>query len=463
MFEFDPNPDPLAPPPGPLPGLPPELPPEPTLDALAGVRRQTVWLLGCEIGCERCPPHAGYRDDVLGARGLKPQTWLQIRTGLRKVWTEAADGADPAALTLADYRAWQARKLDPKAGNVRGPTYSPNSLHHYDKIVWSCYRWAVAMGLVTVDPFAGKRQAKAARPVARDLPDDQVAALWALVGGLDVRMRAIIMLAASGFRVGEIAEARREGFAGGETPSLTVRRMKSLHKQRIPLDRQVAAALTALIATYDRDKGPLIESQHEPGVHVQPHWITSLVSEVMREAGARETAHGLRHTFATLLAKRGVPDGVISYLLGHRSVSSTQGYIIGAQDERARAALANAWLPGAPPGVECDGRPVGRPPGRPGPLRRAAAIQRSPTIDGRVAKPNDPRAPRSPAHPNQPVYPPIPGPSVTVPLYEMAQSLSLQADSGATESPAQAMRRARRRPRDRGLSMRRRRSSGGAQ
>ena len=61
-----------------------------------------------------------------------------------------------------------------------------------------------------------------------------------------------------------------------------------------------------------------------------PSYARSLLKRLARKAGidpSRVRPHGLRHTFASELARGNVPLTVIQSALGHRSLLTTMSYI----------------------------------------------------------------------------------------------------------------------------------------
>jgi len=66
------------------------------------------------------------------------------------------------------------------------------------------------------------------------------------------------------------------------------------------------------------------------GGPVIPSYVRSLLKRLAKQAGldpSRVRPHGLRHTFASELARENVPLTVIQSALGHRSLLTTMSYI----------------------------------------------------------------------------------------------------------------------------------------
>jgi integrase len=116
---------------------------------------------------------------------------------------------------------------------------------------------------------------------------------------------------------------------------VTILHGKGDRRRTIPVDPQ-AMALVELWLRLRRDleltaRHPFFctISQPNPG---QPYW-SSVVRKKLKntavKAGVtkRVHPHGLRHTYATELAREGVPVHIIRRLLGHQSLDTTERYI----------------------------------------------------------------------------------------------------------------------------------------
>jgi integrase len=70
---------------------------------------------------------------------------------------------------------------------------------------------------------------------------------------------------------------------------------------------------------------------------------------VLPEDKARVRLHDLRHSFASLALKKGVPLPTLSRMLGHRSIHMTMRYAHLCPDDRrlAAAAVGEAFAAGA--------------------------------------------------------------------------------------------------------------------
>ncbi len=86
------------------------------------------------------------------------------------------------------------------------------------------------------------------------------------------------------------------------------------------------------------------------GYSVSPHTVERVMARTVRRLGLTPalTPHGLRHTFASTLARQEVPLTVIQGLLGHPSYTTTADFYVhhGPMDERSAIAAFAALLRG---------------------------------------------------------------------------------------------------------------------
>jgi integrase len=160
----------------------------------------------------------------------------------------------------------------------------------------------------------------------------------------------------SGVRVGEALGLRHEDIAVPEC-EITIRprlnangaRTKSNNERSIP----VSAELMRLFADYLHGEYGDLDSDYvfvnlwgQPQGHPLTYTsVYDLVRRLRRRTGIGFDPHWWRHTFATRLLRNGTPIEVVSKLLGHRSVTTTQSVYGHLTVEDARSVLEQAgWF-----------------------------------------------------------------------------------------------------------------------
>jgi integrase/recombinase XerC len=139
-----------------------------------------------------------------------------------------------------------------------------------------------------------------------------------------------VLLYGAGLRIGEALSLRRAvlGRSPGELRGLTVTG-KGRKQRLVPILPVVAQALDAYLAACPFAPGPDDPVfLGERGGPLQQGVVRRQMQRLRRLLGLPETAtpHTLRHSFATHLLAGGADLRVIQELLGHASLSTTQGY-----------------------------------------------------------------------------------------------------------------------------------------
>ena len=180
------------------------------------------------------------------------------------------------------------------------------------------------------------RTPKVARHLPRPLSTGQAGEI--LAGADDGRVdwtgkrdaALLLLLYGAGLRIGE-ALALDRGAAGPDPAALRELRVvgKGGRQRLVPILPVAAAALADYLAACPYAGGPdapLFRGAR--GGRLQAGVVQKRVRELRRLLGLPETAtpHALRHSFATHLLAGGADLRAIQELLGHASLSTTQGY-----------------------------------------------------------------------------------------------------------------------------------------
>jgi len=251
---------------------------------------------------------------LLGARKVRDVTPQVILTWQRKLLAEGAKGGKPLA---------------------------PNTIRLARAPLAGAFKLAASSGIVAVNPLTHTPQPKARRSVPRHWSPEQAREFLSLMEG-DRTYPVWAFLMGAGLRIGELVALRwrnvdlTEGvvavvefstYLGHEVVSSSGKSRDAI--RRIDIDRSLVDVLRAQRATQARER--LATPRYEESDHVftrpgggpyHPQHLSRLLGRYSEELGLpRLTAHGLRHTCATLMLANGVPPKVAAERLGHSDPS----------------------------------------------------------------------------------------------------------------------------------------------
>jgi len=213
---------------------------------------------------------------------------------------------------------------DELIGWLAGSEWSPSTRRSVMATVRGFYRWAAAEGVVKQDITAGLDAPSEPRPCPKPVGEDLLTA--ALRQWADHEWVWLLRLAAStGMRRAELAQAHSDHL---EDAGLRV-----VGKGGVVRVIPVPEDLRAWIASQN---GWLFPSH--TGSHVQPGAVSV---RIKRMTG--QSAHALRHRYATKVYAETRDLRAVQALLGHATVATTQRYV--AVDGAAvSAAAAVGWV-----------------------------------------------------------------------------------------------------------------------
>jgi integrase len=231
---------------------------------------------------------------------------------------------------------WQ-RQLTKGGGTKDGKPLAPNTIRLARAPLAGAFKLAVEAGVVAVSPLAHTPQPKARRSIPRHWMPEQAREFLALMEG-DRTYPLWAFLMGSGLRIGELVwlrwpnvdldagVARVVEFATYLGYDVVASDGKSKDAVRtIDLDRglvgvlrtqrKLQAAERLAAATYQESDCVFTKPAGGP---YHPQYLSRTLGQLTSELGLpRLTAHGLRHTCATLMLANGVPAKVAAERLGH--------------------------------------------------------------------------------------------------------------------------------------------------
>lgn len=250
--------------------------------------------------------------------------------------------------------------LAARAGEVR-----PASVARELTALRALFRLLAEAGLVPGDPTDGLSVAvPRSAPVAlseaavqRLIAEASRPVWWArrsatVADALALRNRAVLeLLYGLGLRASEVCQARVVDLQLADA-SLLVRRAKRGKPARLPLPQAavphlrayLTSARSVLVCRGDRCDGRLLAT--ETGRRLTVGQLQRILNRIAERAGVVGVhPHALRRALATHLVKRGAPVTAVQYLLGHKSVGTTQRYLGLCLDD-LRAAVETLDLEG---------------------------------------------------------------------------------------------------------------------
>lgn len=232
--------------------------------------------------------------------------------------------------------AWQ-RQLMKGGGVKNGKALAPNTVRLARAPLAGAMKLALATGVIAVNPIVAAPRPRASRSVPRHWTPEQAREFLGLMEG-DRTYPVWAFLLGSGLRVGELVWLRWGNvdlerrcvhvvdFVSALGYDLVASAGKSRDAVRsIDLDDGLVRVLRAQrkLQAEERLAGEgYVESDHvftrSTGGPYHPANLSKLLGRMTAEMGLpRLTAHGLRHTSATLMLANGVPPKVAAERLGH--------------------------------------------------------------------------------------------------------------------------------------------------
>lgn len=189
--------------------------------------------------------------------------------------------------------------------------------HAYRSDLRCFYRWAADRDLIVADPSTRVEPVKVPKRLPRPIDGD----IAALLGDGPLRIRRMVGLALfAGLRCHEIAQLDGGDVRLDVDPAMiVVRNGKGGHDRTVPVHPSLAALLDGI------GPGPMFAVAGRP-VHASS--VSRSIARHLARCGVDATAHQLRHTFGTELARTSHGDMVLTAaLMGHASMTTTMGYV----------------------------------------------------------------------------------------------------------------------------------------
>lgn len=191
-----------------------------------------------------------------------------------------------------------------------------------------------------LNPVRMKRHAgKQDKRLPRDLSDEAVQTLWAVIDSRRDRAWFALMLRA-GLRVGEVVTLKLDDIlsAAQGDQAARLRVCGKGHKERmVLLTADADVVLRTWLAERPTSDSPYVFLNERDGGPLSTSGIEYCLHQYGQQAEVAVSPHQLRHTYARQLTEAGMPIASLSKLMGHAQVTTTQMYTAGADPALAQA------------------------------------------------------------------------------------------------------------------------------
>lgn len=200
--------------------------------------------------------------------------------------------------------------------------FSASTAGRYWSTVRTFHKWLVNRGVLEHSPFdVVKAPSRRHLPVIDSPSDNDVDALVAFC--VTPRDRSVVLLLLSGLRASEVCDLTADSlrFTPGYGYYLVV--LGKGQKERIvPISDETVDAINTL-----GNVGSDWLVHNPDGTKLTYDTVNGLIDTAARKAKVKIYPHKLRHHYGTRMVRAGVNVIVLSKLLGHATVSTTQRYV----------------------------------------------------------------------------------------------------------------------------------------
>jgi integrase len=238
-------------------------------------------------------------------------------------------------VTAETVLTWQ-RRLAVEGGTKKGKALSPNTVRLARSPLAGAFKLAVAHGLIAASPLATVARPPTKRKIPRHWSPEQARQFLASQEG-DRLYPLWAFLLGSGLRIGELVWLRWENIDLKRQHARVVDFASTLGWDLVESSGKSATAIrtvdvdSSLVGILERQaemqrfearRTGYIDSDYvftkPTGGHYHPQTLSKALARESELVGLpRLTAHGLRHTSATLMLASGVPPKVAAERLGH--------------------------------------------------------------------------------------------------------------------------------------------------
>ena len=229
--------------------------------------------------------------------------------------------------------------------NKNGMPLSSATINQIISAVKSFYKYLVKLKLIRENPTVELEMPTMAKKMPKFLTEDKMIALLKSVDKTNSRYPerdyAILMLFLTiGIRKSELIGINMSDISDN---ALLVRG-KGNKERWLPLTPRCVEAINKYLDSKKQTDGDaLFVSEEEEGKRVGTSCINHLVKKYLSTIGKEDlSAHKLRHSCFSSMAKNGTSVSIIQKIAGHTSISTTSIYLHTTEEEKIKAVMNTA-------------------------------------------------------------------------------------------------------------------------
>ncbi len=216
--------------------------------------------------------------------------------------------------------------------------FSSNTIIRRIATLRNFFKFMLQRGYIDHDPTAMIQKIKKTKPLPKFLTENEIERLFASIdrntknGFRDYVMLSLMLM--TGIRVSELLNLRVSDI-DFKNSYITIRMGKGRKDRIVPLNDDVKKLLESYIKETKPHNG-LFDNDNSPKSR---RGVLYVVQKYCKKANIEKkvTPHTFRHTFATLLLKKGENIRLVQSLLGHSNISTTAIYLHIVDKEKTKA------------------------------------------------------------------------------------------------------------------------------
>lgn len=256
-------------------------------------------------------------------------TVLRYDTAIRQFLKKFPEKRYPDEIYRSDVEEYRLLRLE--------EGISPRTINFEVSVLRSFYNWLIEVRDVPIhNPASNTRKLKEPEAVKRALPTDKIELLEGAVED-DLRRTLLLRMGmTTGLRGAEMASLEWDDLdLDAGLINLPPEKAKTASGRVLPIRADVKELLLR-VRSESGDRGSRIfEGWAKDAKALRYQW-----QKIVRDAGLKGIGlHALRHTFGTLMLRKGADLRTVQDLLGHSQLKTTAGYLTPASSDEVRKVL----------------------------------------------------------------------------------------------------------------------------